>query len=212
MLAGFLTDAAVPPDALFETWGEIEYACYPDRQGYITVARRVPGVTGWEEQRSRHRAAKRDMRFAIDGNGRLHIVFGPEGSPLRYVFSLEQGGLELSRTAPMTGDREKSVRQSTLCPQDDGGLIFIYNSGTKMIPDITIDWFSLYDGEWARLHDSLVDHTQIRGSKWKADTDKTGMIRLTWSKVIGEEHEAVSTDGGLTWQTPEGEWLELPIR
>lgn len=209
--AAALAAAAVPANAIKEQWGEIEYACFPDWQGYLTLARRIPGETGWEEKRSNLRVAARDIRFAIDGNGRLHIVCGPDGSRLRYVFSLEQGGLELSPAARMTGDRETRVIRPTLAALDDGSLIFIYNSGTRQTPAITIDWFSLYDGEWVRLHDSLIDPRLMHAAKWNVEVEKSGIIHIAWTNDKKDEYDIVSPDGGLSWQTPEGEKLDLPV-
>lgn len=207
--------AAVPANALKERWGEIEYACFADRQGYLTLARRVPGETGWEEKRSKLRVAMRNVQMAIDGNGRIHIVCGADGAPLRYVFSVEQGGLELGPASPMIGSQERMVMGASLAAMDDGSLLYIYNSGTRTTPRITINWFSLYDGVWTRLHDSLFDSAKLKGGSWKAETERSGTVRLCWNGAGPGKTgsgEVVSRDGGLTWESAEGEELDLPIR
>lgn len=209
--------AYVPENAPKALWGEIEYACFADSRGFLTVARRIPGETEWETRRTRHRAAGLSVQFAIDGNGRIHAVFGNEGAPLRYAFSIEPGGMELSPSRPMTGDRERRVFQPRLMAFDDGSLTFIYNSGTVASPAITVNWFSLYDGQWERLHDSLFDPSALRGMKIDIGQDASGEIRLHWKPAKDasgkdKNKEAISPDGGLTWMLPDGTPFDLPIR
>lgn len=211
LMNGMLVWGVPPRGALKGVWGEIEYACYTDARGRLTLARHVVGDGEWETRVSGFRAEERDLRFAIDGNGRLHVVFGREGGPLRYAFSMEQGGIDLSPAQPMTGVRERSVSHSQLVALDDGGLMFVYDPGSGGRTNLTVDWFSLYDGEWVSLQEELFDRGIGRGLSWDADVDGSGVIRLRWKRG-GEEREAVSPDGGLTWELPGGEEPELPLR
>lgn len=205
------------------TWGEIQYVCYYDPDGYLTLGRRALGSDDWEIRRSDYKGNVKDahnvISMGIDGDGFIHVAFDHHGNPLKYCRTLEPGGLELGPLAPMTGELEADVTYPEFHTLPDGDLLFLYRSGESGNGNLVVKWYSPDDGIWSCLHENLIDGQGKRNAYWQTHVGEDGTIHVSWvwreTWDVETNHDlcyARSRDGGLSWERSDGKEYDLPIR
>lgn len=205
------------------TWGDIQYVCYYDPDGYLTLGRRAIGSDEWETRRSDYKGNVKDahnvISMGIDGDGFIHISFDMHGAPMKYCRTLEPGGLELGPVAPMTGQLETDVTYPEFHTLPDGDLIFLYRNGESGNGNLVVKWYSPDDGMWSCLHENLIDGQGKRNAYWQTHVGEDGTIHVSWvwreTWDVATNHDlcyARSRDGGLSWERSDGTPYDIPIK
>lgn len=221
--SGTSVNTAVFRASPLATWGDIQYVCYYDPDGFLTLGRRVLGSDEWETRRSDCRGNVRDahdvISMGIDGDGFIHVAFDMHGAPMKYCRSLEPGGLELGPVAPMTGELETHVTYPEFHTLPDGDLLFMYRNGESGCGDLVVKWYSPDDGIWSCLHENLIDGQGKRNAYWQTHVGDDGVVHVSWvwreTWDVATNHDlcyARSRDGGLSWERSDGTPYDVPIR
>lgn len=204
------------------THGDTQYASYYDPDGYVTLAKRTLGSDDWTIARTQYKGRVRDghnvISIAVDGTGRLHVAFDHHGHPLHYARGTEPGSLTLGELEPMTGVGEDNVTYPEFHTLPDGGLLFVFRSGSSGRGDMVMNRYDAATGRWSRVHDVLIDGEGQRNAYWQMCTDAAGTIHLSWvwreTWMVETNHDlcyARSHDGGITWERTDGTPYTLPI-
>ena len=117
------------------THGNIQYSCFYDPEGYVTIGRRNLDSDRWEVRRTQYKGNVADahnvISMAVDGDGYLHLSFDHHGHPLRYCRSVAPDSLALGQLEPMTGNGEEDVTYPEFHTLPSGDLLFVYRSGAS---------------------------------------------------------------------------------
>lgn len=204
------------------TYGDKQYACFYDPEGYVTVASRRLGTDDWEVVRTQYKGNVEDahnvISMGIDADGYLHLAFDHHGHPLHYCRSLTPGGMVFGPLEAMTGRDEEDVTYPEFHTLADGTLLFAYRSGFSGGGNMVLNRYDTATRSWTSLHDILLDGQNERNAYWQICTDTQGTVHLSWvwreTWLVETNHDlcyACSHDGGLTWQRSDGTPYTLPI-
>lgn len=200
----------------------IQYVCYYDPEGFVTVGRRILGSDNWTVARTPFKGNVTDghnvISMAVDGDGYLHLSFDHHGHPLKYVRSIAPDSLVFGDTEPMTGVDENDVTYPEFHTLPSGDLLFIYRSGASGRGNMVMNRYDVKNRKWNRVHDILIDGEDQRNAYWQMCTDSQGTIHLSWvwreTWLVETNHDlcyARSRDGGKTWERSDGTPYTLPI-
>ena len=204
------------------THNGVQYICYYDADGYVTLGARKSGSKEWTVNRTQYRGNVADahnvISMAVDGDGYLHVSFDHHGHPLKYCRSIAPASLELGELEPMTGKGEEDVTYPEFHTLPDGNLIFVYRSGYSGEGNMVMNRYDRATRKWQRMHDVLIDGEGARNAYWQLCADRFGTLHLSWvwreTWMVETNHDlcyARSLDGGLTWQRSDGTPYSLPI-
>lgn len=202
--------------------GNIQYTCFYDPEGYVTLAKRVIGKDNWIIKRSQYRGTVTDahdiISMAIDGDGYIHVAFDHHGHPLHYCRSIAPDSLVLGDLETMVGFDEQDVTYPEFHTFPDGRLIFAYRSGYSGGGNMVMNSYDIKSRKWERLHTVLIDGEKKRNAYWQIFIDDNSTIHLSWvwreSWLVETNHDicyAKSDDGGKTWKRSNGNVYSLPI-
>lgn len=200
----------------------LQYICYYDPEGYVTVGRRILGSDDWKVGRTQFKGNVADghnvISMAVDGDGYLHLSFDHHGHPLRYCRSIAPDSLAFGDPEPMTRTDEKDVTYPEFHTLPSGDLLFIYRSGASGRGNMVMNRYDVESRKWSRVHDVLIDGEDQRNAYWQMCTDRQGTIHLSWvwreTWLVETNHDlcyARSRDGGKTWERSDGAPYSLPI-
>lgn len=200
----------------------VQYICYYDPEGYLTLGCRPVDSTEWTLNRTQYQAHVEDAHnvasMMVDGEGIIHIAFDHHGAPLNYCRGVAPGSLELGDKEPMVGTDEDDVTYPEFYRIGDGDLLFAYRSGRSGRGNLVLNRYILSEHRWQRVHDVLIDGQDQRNAYWQLYADPAGTLHLSWvwreTWLVETNHDlcyARSTDGGQTWQHADGTPYELPI-
>ncbi len=166
------------------THGNIQYSCFYDPEGYVTIGRRNLDSDRWEVRRTQYKGNVADahnvISMAVDGDGYLHLSFDHHGHPLRYCRSVAPDSLALGQLEPMTGNGEEDVTYPEFHTLPSGDLLFVYRSGASGRGNMVMNRYDLTTRRWHRVHDVLIDGEGERNAYWQLCTDSAGGIHLSW--------------------------------
>jgi rhamnogalacturonyl hydrolase YesR len=200
------------------TNGVIQYAGFYDADGVMVLAKRQLGEDTWETRKTGLRGPVKKVSGRInlvaDGDGYLHVVWGPQGNSLHYARSIAPGSLELGIWMMAGRDDSKAINPRFFRLPDGGLLLFYCDSGSNRI---VLNYYDLTKREWRRRQEALID-----GDDGRAYADMTldvnNVLHLTWvwreNQDPATNHDiayARSYDGGITWQRSDGSLYKLPI-
>lgn len=204
------------------THGNIQYTCFYDPEGYVTIGRRNLDSDKWDVRRTQYKGNVTDahnvISMAVDGDGYLHLSFDHHGHPLKYCRSVVPDSLALGPLEPMTGNSEEDVTYPEFHTLPSGDLLFVYRSGASGRGNMVMNRYELTTRRWHRIHDVLIDGEGERNAYWQLCTDRAGGIHLSWvwreTWLVETNHDlcyAYSPDGGQSWQRSDGTPYTLPI-
>lgn len=204
------------------TYQDYQFAAYYDTDGIMVLAKRKLDSQNWETYATPYSGniedAHNSISIAVDSEGFLHVSWDQHNTKLRYAKSIEPLALELSEEQPMTGLQEEQVTYPQFFNLENGTLLFAYRSGESGRGNMVLNTYDPQTGEWAQLHDNLLDGEEQRSAYWQLYTDHNGNIHLSWvwreTWDVATNHDmayAVSRDGGTTWEQSDGTPYDLPI-
>lgn len=204
------------------THGDQQYIAFYDQDANVVLGKRQLGSEAWELKTTPYKGnaldAHNSISLMVDGAGLLHVAWDHHNNALRYARSLRPGALELTDELAMTGRDERSVSYPEFHRQPDGGLLFFYRDGGSGRGNLVINRYEVATQTWTRLHGNLISGEGRRNAYWQAFLDHRGTLHLSWvwreSPDVASNHDmayARSRDGGLSWETSEGQPYALPI-
>lgn len=201
----------------------LQYACFYDPEGRVTLARRHFGASGWDVRPTQYFGNPSDAHnvvcIGLDGEGYLHMAFDHHGHPLHYCRSVAPGSIEMGRLESMTGATgEDNVTYPEFYTLPSGDMLFVFRSGASGRGDMVLNRYSVASRRWERVHDSLIDGEGERNAYWQMCVDAAGTVHVSWvwreSWLVETNHDlcyARSRDGGATWERSDGTPYRLPI-
>ncbi|WP_062124965.1 BNR repeat-containing protein [Geofilum rubicundum] len=200
-----------------------QYISYYDSTGQMVLGKRTLNSDEWELQVTPYKGnvwdAHNVISIMVDGNGYLHVSWDHHGGPLNYARSVAPGSLELGPKLNMVdGFEDDGVTYPEFYTLPDGDLLFVYRYGASGAGNIVLNRYDLENQTWSRVHDNLVSGEGKRNAYWQMSVDNAGGIHLSWvwrdTWDVSTNHNlcyAYSPDGGVSWETSEGEALEVPV-
>ncbi|UII20320.1 BNR repeat-containing protein [Fulvivirga ligni] len=200
----------------------VQYIAYYNADAQLVLGKRKVGARAWFTQVTAYEGhaqdAHNDISVTVDGDGYLHVSWDHHDTPLRYARSVSPGSLELSKEMIMTGSQESKVSYPEFYKLPGGDLLFFYRDGSSGNGSLVMNKYDHKNKTWHRLQDQLIDGEGQRNAYWQACVDASGTIHLSWvwreSPDVASNHDlcyAKSSDGGVTWQTSNGQRYQLPI-
>lgn len=204
------------------THNNIQYVAWYNPENKVMLAKRKIGTKNWQIKQTQHYGNTSDAHCSIsimvDGDGYVHMSWDHHGNKLNYCKSLDSGSLELSDKTIMTAYSEHNVTYPEFHKMPNGDLIFFFRSGASGKGNLVLNYYSIKEKVWTRVHDVLIDGEGERNAYWQACVDLTGTIHLSWiwreKGDVLTNHDmcyAQSTDFGKTWKKSTGEKYNLPI-
>ena len=201
---------------------DVQFIAFYDGDGYLVVGKRAVDSEEWTLCRSKYKGNVSDahnvISLMVDGDGYVHVAFDHHNSRLRYCRGIAPHSVELGEEEQMTGDDEAKLTYPEFYRLADGGLLFVYRSGTSGEGNLVMNRYDIKTHRWSRLHNVLIDGQGKRNAYWQLCVDRKGVIHLSWvwreSWLVETNHDlcyARSRDGGLTWEKSTGEQYTLPI-
>ncbi len=200
----------------------VQYIAYYDRDGYLTLGKRLVGDRKWSVKRSQYKGRCNDahniISLGIDGKGYLHVAFDHHNNPLRYCRSKEAGSLDLDTLTTMVGKGERRVTYPEFYALNGGNLLFAYRSGGSGNGNLVMNRYDVEKECWTRVRDVVIDGEGKRNAYWQLYVDASGTIHLSWvwreTPDVATNHDlcyARSKDGGHSWTNSKEEAYDLPI-
>ena len=154
----------------------------------------------------------------VDGGGYIHVAFDHHDNKLNYCRSVRPGSLILNEPEPMIGLDEDLVTYPSFYRLPNGDLLFAYRSGSSGRGNLVMNYYSISESEWRRVHDVLIDGEDERSAYWQMYVDGNGTIHLSWvwreTWDVASNHDlcyARSDDGGVTWKRSSGCLIFYPL-
>lgn len=220
------------------TFGDQQFVAYYEPVadgGNVVVARRTVGSSTWARTHTGFVATNihdphDNVGLAIDGDGTLHLTWGHHVHDLRYARSaapVTTPGAALSFTANlgpsgMTGN-ETRLTYPEFVNLPDGGLLFLYRSGSSGNGDLRLNRYDTQTDTWSQVMSPVIDnaaagsaHPYTANAYWNTPIlGENGDLHLTWNYRTNQgafsgfqtNHDlgyARSTDGGATWLRSDG--------
>lgn len=200
----------------------LQFACYYDKAGRLTVAKRRLGSNDWQVADLGYRGHVEDGHnvavMTADARGYLHISYDHHGHKLHYRRSVEPFSLQFTDEMPMVGANESDVTYPEFHALADGSLLFAYRTGISGRGNMVLNAYDPAKQEWSRVQTVLIDGERKRNAYWQMTTDKAGTLHLSWvwreTAMVETNHDicyARSSDGGKTWTRSDGTAYKLPI-
>ena len=204
------------------THNDTQYIAYYNPESYVVLGKRKLGDVAWQLQQTPYRGNTKDahniISIMVDGDGYLHMAWDHHNNPLHYVKSVQPGSLVLTEPLSMTGSLENRLSYPEFYTLPNGNLLFFYRHGGSGSGNLVINQYNIKTKSWTQLHSNLIDGEQQRNAYWQACVDARGTIHLSWvwreTPDVASNHDmcyARSTDGGVTWESSNGNRYALPI-
>jgi hypothetical protein len=202
--------------------GGVQFVAYYNKDGFLCLGKRNPDESQWEINQTPYTGNIRDAHNSIsimtDGEGYLHVAWNHHNTPLNYAVSKRPLSLELGKKQAMAGYLEDKVTYPEFFRMPGGNLLFLYRDGGSGNGNLVLNRYDAKAGQWTQSHNNLISGEGLRNAYWQTCIDPQGVIHLSWvwreTPDVATNHDmcyARSTDGGVTWETSQGEPYALPI-
>ncbi|SHH69387.1 BNR repeat-containing protein [Wenyingzhuangia marina] len=199
-----------------------QYVAYYDAEGFLTLAKRKQKSNKWEVHTTQYKGNVLDahcsISLTVDGKGYLHVSWGHHNNKLLYATSIKPNSLELSEQQSMIGENENFVTYPEFYKFPNGDLFFLYRDGGSGHGNLVINRYHTKEGNWTRVHSSLIDGEDKRNAYWQATLDSQGTFHISWvwreTWDVSSNHDmcyAKTNDFGKTWEKSDGTKYNLPI-
>ena len=135
---------------------DVQFIAFYDGDGYLVVGKRAVDSEEWTLCRSKYKGNVGDahnvISLMVDGDGYVHVAFDHHNSRLRYCRGIAPHSVELGEEEQMTGDDEAKLTYPEFYRLADGGLLFVYRSGTLGEGNLVMNRYDIKTHRWSRLH------------------------------------------------------------